>query len=155
MRRIFAKNLRRDIFVYRLAKKCGCATLTSSSASALKKIPAPVPFANCAAPTIRTPKSGSSQSNRKVKATIHWVSAAHALQAEVRLYDHLFNKEDPDDIPEGMDWLANINPKSLDRLTACRVEPELATAVIGERYQFERTRLFLCRQRFQGRRIGV
>jgi glutaminyl-tRNA synthetase len=87
-------------------------------------------------------KSGSSQSNRKVKATIHWVSAAHALQAEVRLYDHLFNKEDPDDIPEGMDWLANINPKSLERLTACCVEPELATAMIGERYQFERIGYF-------------
>ena len=87
-------------------------------------------------------KSGSSQSNRKVKATIHWVSAAHALQAEVRLYDHLFSKEDPDDIAEGMDWLANINPKSLERLTACRVEPELATAAISERYQFERLGYF-------------
>ena len=62
-------------------------------------------------------KSGSSQSKRKVKATIHWVSAAHALPAEVRLYDHLFTKEDPDDVPEGSDWLANINPKSLERLT--------------------------------------
>ena len=87
-------------------------------------------------------KSGSSQSNRKVKATIHWVSAAHALQAEVRLYDHLFVKEDPDDIAEGMDWLANINPKSLERLTACRVEPQLATSVIGEHYQFERLGYF-------------
>ena len=57
-------------------------------------------------------KSGSSQSKRKVKATIHWVSATHALPAEVRLYDHLFTKEDPDDVPEGSDWLANINPKS-------------------------------------------
>jgi glutaminyl-tRNA synthetase len=87
-------------------------------------------------------KSGSSQSSRKVKATIHWVSAAHALQAEVRLYDHLFAKEDPDDIAEGMDWLANINPKSLERLTSCRVEPELATAAISERYQFERLGYF-------------
>ena len=87
-------------------------------------------------------KSGSSQSNRKVKATIHWVSAAHALQSEVRLYDHLFSKEDPDDIAEGMDWLANINPKSLERLTACRVEPQLATSVIGEHYQFERLGYF-------------
>ena len=73
-------------------------------------------------------KSGSSQSKRKVKATIHWVSAAHALPAEVRLYDHLFTKEDPDDVPEGSDWLANINPKSLERLTSCRVEPYLANA---------------------------
>ncbi len=87
-------------------------------------------------------KSGSLQSSRKVKATIHWVSAAHALQAEVRLYDHLFNNEDPDDIPKGQDWLANINPRSLERLTVCRVEPELATAVMGERYQFERVGYF-------------
>ena len=61
-------------------------------------------------------KSGSSQSKRKVKATIHWVSATHALPAEVRLYDHLFTKEDPDDVAEGSDWLANINSKSLERL---------------------------------------
>jgi glutaminyl-tRNA synthetase len=87
-------------------------------------------------------KSGSSQSSRKVKATIHWVSAAHALQAEVRLYDHLFAKEDPDDIAEGTDWLANVNPKSLERLSACRVEPQLATSVIGQHYQFERLGYF-------------
>jgi glutaminyl-tRNA synthetase len=87
-------------------------------------------------------KSGSSQSSRKVKATIHWVSAAHAISAEVRLYDHLFTKEDPDDIPEGADWLANLNPKSLERLTGCRVEPFLASAKGGERYQFERLGYF-------------
>ncbi len=72
-------------------------------------------------------KSGSSQSKRKVKATIHWVSASHAVEAEVRLYDHLFAVEDPDDVPEGADWLANINPSSLERLVACRVEPCLAS----------------------------
>jgi glutaminyl-tRNA synthetase len=87
-------------------------------------------------------KSGSSQSSRKVKATIHWVSAAHALEAEVRLYDQLFTKDDPDDVPEGGDWLANINPKSLERLTSSRVEPCLANAVPGERYQFERLGYF-------------
>jgi glutaminyl-tRNA synthetase len=87
-------------------------------------------------------KSGSSQSGRKVKATIHWVSAAHALEAEVRLYDHLFAKEDPDDVPEGSDWLANINPNSLEKLTSCRVEPYLANAKPGERYQFERLGYF-------------
>ena len=87
-------------------------------------------------------KSGSSQSNRKVKATIHWVSAAHALPAEVRLYDHLFTKEDPDDVPEGRDWMANINPKSLERLNSCYVEPYLAQAKPGERYQFERLGYF-------------
>ena len=87
-------------------------------------------------------KSGSSQSNRKVKATIHWVSAAHALKAEVRLYDHLFTKEEPDDVPEGSDWLANINRKSLERLTDCRVEPCLAAAKSRELYQFERLGYF-------------
>ena len=87
-------------------------------------------------------KSGSSQSKRKVKATIHWVSATHAIGAEVRLYDHLFTKEDLDDIPEGSDWLANINPKSLERLTGCRVEPLLAKAKGGERYQLERLGYF-------------
>jgi glutaminyl-tRNA synthetase len=87
-------------------------------------------------------KSGSSQSNRKVKATIHWVSAAHAMEAEVRLYDHLFSKEDPNDVPEGADWLINVNPRSLEVLTACRVEPALAKAEPGERYQFERLGYF-------------
>jgi glutaminyl-tRNA synthetase len=87
-------------------------------------------------------KSGSSQTKRKVKATIHWVSAAHALDAEVRLYDHLFTVEDPDDVPEGADWLANMNPQSLERLTACHVEPCLVGAKAGDRYQFERLGYF-------------
>jgi glutaminyl-tRNA synthetase len=87
-------------------------------------------------------RSGSSQSNRKVKATIHWVSAPHALPAEVRLYDHLFTKEDPEEVPENGDWLANINPRSLEGLTSCRVEPSLANAKSGERYQFERLGYF-------------
>jgi glutaminyl-tRNA synthetase len=87
-------------------------------------------------------KSGLSQSGRKVKATIHWVSADHAVEAEVRLYDHLFAKEAPDDVPDGSDWMANINSKSLERLTSCRVEPVLANAKPGERYQFERLGYF-------------
>jgi len=87
-------------------------------------------------------KSGSSQSKRKVKATIHWVSAEHAQEAEVRLYDPLFIKEDPEDVPEGGDWLTNVNPKSLEVLTDCRVEPILATAQMGELYQFERLGYF-------------
>jgi glutaminyl-tRNA synthetase len=87
-------------------------------------------------------KSGLSQSNRKVKATIHWVSAAHAVSAEVRLYDQLFTKEDPDDVPQGLDWTANLNSHSLERLTDCRVEPFLTNAKAGERYQFERLGYF-------------
>ncbi|MGE5851948.1 MAG: glutamine--tRNA ligase/YqeY domain fusion protein [Deltaproteobacteria bacterium] len=87
-------------------------------------------------------KSGSSQSKRKVKATIHWVSATHAISAEVRLYDHLFAKEDPDEVAEGSDWLANINPKSVECLMDCRIEPCLSTAKPGERFQFERLGYF-------------
>lgn len=87
-------------------------------------------------------KSGSSQSKRKVKATIHWVSATHAITAEVRLYDHLFAKEDPDEVAEGSDWLANINPKSVECLMDCRIEPCLRTAKPGERFQFERLGYF-------------
>jgi glutaminyl-tRNA synthetase len=87
-------------------------------------------------------RSGLARSNRKVKATIHWVSASHAVPAEVRLYDHLFSKEDPDDVPEGSDWLLNLNPKSLEVLNACRVEPILANAEKGRIYQFERLGYF-------------
>ena len=87
-------------------------------------------------------KSGSAQSNRKVKATLHWVSAAHALEAEVRSYDHLFSKENPEDVEESADWTANLNPNSLETLTSCRVEPSLKGATPGNRYQFERLGYF-------------
>jgi glutaminyl-tRNA synthetase len=87
-------------------------------------------------------KSGSAQSNRKVKATIHWVSVAHAIPAEFRLYDHLFTHEDPDDVPEGVDWIVNLNPNSLEVLTSGFVEPSLAQVGSGARYQFERVGYF-------------
>jgi glutaminyl-tRNA synthetase len=87
-------------------------------------------------------KSGSAQSGRKVKATLHWVSAAHALEAEVRLYDHLFTVENPDDVAEGEDWTKNINPKSLETISSCRVERHLKDAAPGARYQFERLGYF-------------
>ena len=87
-------------------------------------------------------KSGSAQSSRKVKATLHWVSAAHAIEAEARLYDHLFTVEHPDDVEEGADWTRNINPNSLETLTSCRVEPCLKDAAPGDRYQFERLGYF-------------
>ena len=93
-----------------------------------------------------TTKSGSSQGSRKVKATIHWVSASHALEAEVRLYDHLFAKEDPEDVPEGADWLASLSPNSLERLSECRVEPYLIKAKVGELFQFERLGYFCADQ---------
>jgi glutaminyl-tRNA synthetase len=79
--------------------------------------------------------------SRKVKGTIHWVSTTESVPAEVRLYDHLFRVENPDDAPEGGTFLDNINPHSLDTVTA-RVEPSLAAAKAGSRYQFERLGYF-------------
>jgi len=87
-------------------------------------------------------RGGDSPDGRKVQATLHWVSAAHALKAEVRLYDHLFTKEDPEEADEGAGFAANLNPDSLQRLTDCRVEPSLAAAAPGSRYQFERLGYF-------------
>mgnify|MGYP000872871562 CR=1 FL=1 len=78
---------------------------------------------------------------RKVKGTIHWVSAKHALKAEVRLYDVLFTKKDPNDVEPGKDCLSNLNPKSLEVVSAY-VEPSLKNAGPGERFQFERTAYF-------------
>lgn len=88
-------------------------------------------------------KSGSGTEGKKVKGTIHWVAAAHAIPAEVRLYDHLFNKPNPDDFAEGQDFTVNLNPNSLETLTSCRLEPGLAGATAGHRYQFERHGYFI------------
>ncbi|MCX7019301.1 MAG: glutamine--tRNA ligase/YqeY domain fusion protein [bacterium] len=79
---------------------------------------------------------------RKVKATIHWVSVAHAVDAEVRLYEHLFSKENPGDDPEGGGFMDNINPHSLEVLRGCKIEPSLANATPGTPYQFERLGYF-------------
>ena len=87
-------------------------------------------------------RGGNAPDGRKVKATIHWVSAAHAVSGEVRLYDNLFLKEDPNQVAEGQDFTANLNPKSLEVLTGCKLEPSLADAAPGERYQFERLGYF-------------
>jgi glutaminyl-tRNA synthetase len=81
-------------------------------------------------------------SERRVKATIHWVSAAHSQEAEVRLYDTLFAKADPGDVGEGEDWKANLNKESVEVLGQCRIEPGLAAAVPGSRHQFERLGYF-------------
>ncbi len=88
-----------------------------------------------------TTKSGEAGAARKVKGTIHWVSAAHAVPAQVRLYDRLFTKEDPSDAPEGQDWLTNLNPASLEVRQAF-VEPALAAGVPGAFFQFERLGYF-------------
>ncbi len=87
-------------------------------------------------------KSGGAKAGRKVKATLHWVSSAHSLEAEVRLYDHLFLKANPDDVEEGSDFKANLNPNSLEILTSCKVEPNLAGAKPGNKYQFLRLGYF-------------
>jgi glutaminyl-tRNA synthetase len=79
---------------------------------------------------------------RKVKSTIHWVSAAHAVNAEVRLYENLFSKEDPNQTEPGQDFTANLNPNSLEVLTDCKLEPSLANAAPGSRCQFERLGYF-------------
>ena len=89
-----------------------------------------------------TTRGGDAPDGRKVKATLHWVSAEHALEAEVRLYDHLFTKPDPNEVEEGQDFTANINPESLQVVTAY-VEPTLAGAQPGERFQFERLGYFV------------
>ena len=87
-------------------------------------------------------KGGSAPDGRRVKATLHWVSAAHAIPAEVRLYDRLFVKEEPEDVAEGEDYKSFLNPDSLETLRGCQVEPGLAGAPHGERYQFERQGYF-------------
>ena len=84
---------------------------------------------------------GNAPDGRKVKSTIHWVSAEHAVDAEVRIYETLFAKEDPNDVPEGADFTVNLNPKSLD-VQRAKVEPSLRGAAAGSRYQFERLGYF-------------
>jgi glutaminyl-tRNA synthetase len=87
-------------------------------------------------------RGGDAPDGRKVKATLHWVSAAHAVEADVRLYDHLFTKPEPSDVEEGHDFKSNINPNSLMTLKSCRIEPGLTNAKAGDSYQFERQGYF-------------
>ena len=85
---------------------------------------------------------GNAPDGRKVKSTIHWVSAAHAIDTEVRLYDNLFRVEDPNQVPEGQNFTVNLNPSSLEVLKGAKVEPGLRGAAPGNRYQFERLGYF-------------
>ena len=87
-------------------------------------------------------RGGNTPDGRKVKGTIHWVSAEHAIDAEVRLYDNLFTKEDPNEVAEGQDFTANLNPNSLEVVSAAKLEPSLRDAKPGSRYQFERLGYF-------------
>ncbi|MBN1850334.1 MAG: glutamine--tRNA ligase/YqeY domain fusion protein [Deltaproteobacteria bacterium] len=87
-------------------------------------------------------RGGDAPDGRKVKATLHWVSADHAVEAEVRLYDHLFKTPDPDAGKEGMDFKTHLNPKSLEIISSAKLEPGLQGATPGSRYQFERLGYF-------------
>jgi glutaminyl-tRNA synthetase len=87
-------------------------------------------------------RGGNAPDGRKVKSTIHWVSAAHAVDAEVRIYDKLFTKEDPNQVEEGQEFTANLNPVSLEVIAQVKLEPSLGNAPIGGRYQFERLGYF-------------
>ncbi len=88
-------------------------------------------------------RGGNAPDGRKVKATIHWVSAAHAIDGEVRLYDNLFTRENPnEEPPEGQDFTAFLNPESLEVVSGCKLEPSLANAPAGARFQFERIGYF-------------
>jgi glutaminyl-tRNA synthetase len=87
-------------------------------------------------------RGGDAPDHRSPKATLHWVSAAHAIPGEVRLYDTLFTKRDPNELEEGFDWTSNLNPKSLETILEARFEPTLAGATPGSRWQFERLGYF-------------
>ena len=87
-------------------------------------------------------RGGDAPDGRKVKSTLHWVSAGHALEAQVRLYEHLFTRENPDDTAEGEDFKSNLDTNSLELLSSCKVEPSLADAKPLSRYQFERLGYF-------------
>ena len=87
-------------------------------------------------------RGGNTPDGRKVKSTIHWVSAAHAVDAEVRLYETLFSKEDPSQVEPGKDFASNLNPNSLETVSHARLEPSLANAAPGSRFQFERLGYF-------------
>lgn len=87
-------------------------------------------------------RGGDTPDGRKIKGTIHWVSCCHAAEVEARLYDTLFTKRDPNDAPEGRDFTANLNPKSLEVISSCKAEPGLKDAAPGSHYQFERLGYF-------------
>jgi len=88
-------------------------------------------------------RGGDAADGRKVQGTIHWVSAPHALDCELRLYDRLFTVPDPDDLPEGQDFLSVVNPESLVVVQGAKIEPSVAKDPVGSRYQFERTAYFI------------
>ncbi|MGD8211438.1 MAG: glutamine--tRNA ligase, partial [Desulfobacterales bacterium] len=87
-------------------------------------------------------RGGDAPDGRKVKGTLHWVSAKHAIAAQVRLYDHLFSKENPNEVDAGQEFTAYLNPTSIEILNDCKLEPSLAAAKPADLYQFERLGYF-------------
>src|SRR4029453_4310989 len=83
-------------------------------------------------------RGGTTPDGRKVKSTIHWVSAAHAVDFEARLYETMFTKENPNETEEGQEFTVNLNPNSLEVVSGAKVEPSVREAAVGTRYQFER-----------------
>ena len=100
-------------------------------------------------------RGGNTPDGRKVKSTIHWVSAAHAIDAEVRIYENLFTKENPDDVEDGQDFTSNLNPHSREVSANAKLEPSLANATAGNRYQFERLGYFCVDFRFKAGQARV
>ncbi len=100
-------------------------------------------------------RGGNAPDGRKVKSTIHWVSAEHAIDAEVRLYDTLFTREDPNQVEEGQDFTANLNPHSLEVVSGAKLEPSLRECQAGSRLSIRAPRLFLRRSRHNSRKAGV
>ncbi len=98
-------------------------------------------------------RGGWSSDGRKVRGTLHWVSAAHAIEGEVRVYNHLFLDPHPEEAGDGADFMSNLNEKSLEVLKSCKLEPSLATAAPGSRYQFERLGYFCVDQDSSGEKL--
>ena len=94
--------------------------------------------------------NGNPVDGRKIKGTIHWVSAKYAVDATVRLYDYLFNIENVNDVPEGTNYLDHLNPNSMTELTGCKLEPSLAECAVGDKFQFVRTGYFCKDSKHEG-----
>ena len=100
-------------------------------------------------------RGGNAPDGRKVKSTIHWVSAEHAVDSEVRIYDKLFTKENPTELEEGQNFTDNLNPNSLEVIANAKLEPSLANATAGQPLPVRTTRLFLCRYRFEAGQTNI
>ena len=124
------------------AARSGCATPTSSAATKRSRTPDRRTWSNCAARTTRPPAAADAPDGRKVKATLHWVSAEHAVDAEVRLYDHLFAKPDPVDVPEGRGFQVQPQPRLAGHAHRLQAGTQPGRAAPGDRFQFERLGYF-------------